>query len=288
MNSFPYSLILFFLAAIINPAYSLELPGNANVPGGIVIVPIKQDTKPRAFYNGNRVMVTGEKNNWKAVVGIPLTAEPGSHQLRVQDKNGDSLHTFEIASKEYATQYLTIENKRQVNPTPEDMLRINQEKKLIQAAKAEWTDTDQVALDLILPARGVYSSPFGLRRYFNNQPRSPHSGLDIAAEVGTPVAAAADGHVVNTGDYFFNGKTVFIEHGQGIITMYCHMNSIVVTQGQRVHQGETIGTVGKTGRVTGAHLHWSVILNKTMVDPVLFVGNADQNLGTGDKEDVTR
>jgi murein DD-endopeptidase MepM/ murein hydrolase activator NlpD len=153
------------------------------------------------------------------------------------------------------------------------MERINQEKKLIQAAKAEWTETDRMQFNLIIPATGPYSSPFGLRRYFNKQPRRPHSGLDIAAAEGTPIAAAADGRVVNTGDYFFNGNTVFIEHGQGMITMYCHMSSIEVKKGQNVMQGEIIGKVGKTGRATGAHLHWSLIMNKTMIDPLLFLGS---------------
>ena len=279
------SILLLVLSGFTVPGFPLELPDNASVPGGVVIVPIKSADKPEAYYNDNRVLITGEKNNWLAIVGIPLSAQPGNHKLRVKDKSRESFYSFEITKKEYETQYLTIENKRQVNPTPDDMKRINQEKKLIQEAKAEWTETDQIQLDLIIPAKGPYSSPFGLRRYFNNQPRLPHSGLDIAAAEGSPIAAAADGRVVNTGDYFFNGKTVFIEHGQGIITMYCHMSSIEVKKDQNVRQGQPIGKVGKSGRATGAHLHWSVILNKAMVDPALFVGGAEQNAEPVDEED---
>ncbi|MEE8321509.1 MAG: M23 family peptidase, partial [Gammaproteobacteria bacterium] len=198
MNNSFNCIILLLLSGFTITGFTLELPDNANVPGGVVIVPVHSTDKPRAYYNNNRVLVTGKKNNWQAIVGIPLSAEPGEHRLLVKDETGEFKHTFEITGKEYATQYLTIENKRKVNPTPVDMERINQEKKLIQAAKAEWTETDRMQLKLIIPAAGPYSSPFGLRRYFNKQPRRPHSGLDIAAAEGTPIAAAADGRVVNT------------------------------------------------------------------------------------------
>ena len=216
-------------------------------------------------------MVLGESGNWKAIVGIPLSAKVGTHELKV---NGDGITTnyqFAVIDKEYEAQYLTIKNKRQVNPNAEDMARIQREKKLIAAAKSHWRDSASIPLDFIKPTEGPYSSPFGLKRFFNKQPRRPHSGLDIAAPKGTPIIAPAAGVVINTGNYFFNGNTVFIDHGQGLITMYCHMDSIDIEEGKQVDAGEVIGKVGLTGRVTGAHLHWSVILNNTTVDPMLFL-----------------
>ena len=115
------------------------------------------------------------------------------------------------------------------------------------------------------------SSRFGLRRIFNGQPRNPHAGLDVAASTGTPVRAPSEAVVANTGDYFFNGNTVFLDHGQGLITAYMHLSRIDVRPGQQVKRGELLGTIGATGRVTGAHRHWAVILNNTPVDPELFL-----------------
>jgi len=263
--------IIFCLLLHSKVGITQPLPRSENVPGGLVIVPLSYTERPNAFYIERPVMVIGHTGNWQAIIGIPLNAEPGSYHLKVSVNGDESIHHFEISKKEYKAQYLTIDNKRQVNPSPQDLERIQQEQELISKAKATWRDTETVPVNLSIPVEGIYSSPFGLRRFFNNEPRRPHSGLDIAAVESTQIKAPAAGYVVNTGEYFFNGNTVFIDHGQGMITMYCHMKNINVKEGQEVKHGETIGTVGKTGRATGAHLHWSVILNQTAVNPALFL-----------------
>ena len=123
----------------------------------------------------------------------------------------------------------------------------------------------------IPPTAGKFSNSFGRKRFFNNEERAPHSGLDIPAPIGQKVVAPADGIVVQTGDYFFNGKTVLIDHGQGLISMFCHLSKIEVSKGQHITQGELLGLVGNTGRVTGPHLHWGMSLNDARIDPQLLL-----------------
>ena len=186
-------------------------------------------------------MVVGSSDNWKAIVGIPLTEKTGTQTLIVKDNDLKTNYQFEILNKEYETQYLTIKNKRKVNPNEQDMSRITAEKEIISKAKSHWRDNENVALQFIKPTEGPYSSPFGLKRFFNKQPRKPHSGLDIAAPKGTPITAPADGIVINTGNYFFNGNTIFLDHGQGLITMYCHLDHIGISEGSQVKTGDVIG-----------------------------------------------
>lgn len=244
------------------------------VPGGIAVVKLNSTLQPapKAYYGKRRVMIRRNSQHWEAVVGIPLSAKVGTHQLKVKSANGEtSYHEFSVTAKDYATQHITLKNKRMVNPYAKDLERIRKEKKIILKALATWSNNPEVQTQFILPVEGQLGSPFGLRRYFNGEPRRPHSGLDIAAPEGTLIRSPADGVVVNTGDYFFNGNSVFVDHGQGLVTMFCHLSDIDVKTGTVVKQGDVLGKVGMTGRVTGPHLHWSVSLNNTRVEPKLFL-----------------
>lgn len=244
------------------------------VPGGIAVICVGRgpELAPQVMFDGQRVLVMRSGDEWRAVVGLPLSLKPGSHELSVvQGDKGPRSIRFNVAAYRYDTQRLTLANLRQVNPEPADLQRIDHEQESIAQAFATFSDQTVSELSFDLPSAGRFSSGFGLRRFFNNEPRQPHSGLDIAAPEGTPVAAPAAGTVLETGDYFFNGLTVFLDHGQGLVTMYNHLSRIEVTKGERVARGEKIGEVGRTGRVTGAHLHWSVSLNNARVDPGLFL-----------------
>ena len=252
------------------------LPNIAAVPGGVAAVPL-DDTKapPQVRYRDRKVMVVRSQDRWLALVGIPLATEPGRERLEVKLPDGSrQTRMFSVHDKQYETQRLTIKNKRMVNPTAEDLERIREDRRAINAALSQWSEPPIVPLRFDAPVPGPRSSSFGLRRFFNGQPRKPHSGMDIAAPQGTPVRAPAAGTVVERGSYFFTGNTVFIDHGKGLVTMYSHLDSITVERGQGVTRGEQIGTVGMTGRVTGPHLHWAVSLNHTMVDPALFIAEA--------------
>lgn len=250
------------------------LPRENPVPGGIAIVPVAPDTEPvpRVYYDDRRVLVVSDTGNWQAVVGLPLSLSPGSQTLRVSDGAGQRRDiSFDVRSKTYAEQYLTIKNRRMVEPSAKDLMRIEREQEIIRAAFSTWSDLPLKSLQFRLPAQGRISSIFGLRRFFNNEPRQPHSGIDIAAPTGSPVVAPLAGIVVESGEYFFNGKTIFLDHGQGLVSMFNHLSRILVERGKRVETGEKIGEIGMTGRVTGPHLHWTVSLNNSRVDPELFL-----------------
>lgn len=256
-----------------------SLPSSAPVPGGIAVIDVGDcpDPAPRVDFEGHRVMVLRDGTKWRALVGIPLAAEVGQHTIAVRAGDAPARHVaFEVKPKKYASQHLKVP-PAQVDLSEEDMARVNSERPRIDAALEHWNDEAPASLVLAPPVDGVHSSSFGLRRFFNKQARNPHSGMDIAADSGTPIRAPAPGVVVETGEFFFNGGTVFIDHGQGLVTMYCHMSAIDVQPGQRIDTGEVIGKVGATGRVTGAHLHWGVSLNRAFVDPVLLLKTSDQN-----------
>jgi murein DD-endopeptidase MepM/ murein hydrolase activator NlpD len=251
-----------------------KLPLAAPVPGGVAVICVGRSTDPapRAEFDGRRVLVARTGDGWHAVVGLPLALRPGAYGLSVLNaETGSRKIRFDVASRDYDTQRLTLANQRQVDPEPADLLRINREQESIVQAFSTFSDVEIDALTLDLPSSGRFSSGFGLRRFFNNEPRQPHSGLDIAAAEGTPIVAPAAATVIETGEYFFNGLTVFLDHGQGLVTMYNHLSRVDVVKGARVARGEKIGEVGHTGRVTGPHLHWSVSLNNVRVDPGLFL-----------------
>ncbi|WP_310461367.1 M23 family metallopeptidase, partial [Sphaerotilus sp.] len=180
--------------------------------------------------------------------------------------------SFVVKPWTYAEQRLKVAPGH-VDLAKDDLARFERERTHTAQVVATFSDTPPSGLQLRPPVPGPRSSSFGLRRVFNGQSRNPHSGMDIAAPTGTPVVAPAAGRVADVGDYFFNGGTVWLDHGGGLLTMYCHLSAVHVNVGDLVRTGDRIADVGATGRVTGPHLHWSVSLNRAMVDPGLFLGN---------------
>ena len=269
--------ICLSLLLLVNSAYTLAdvavttLPKSSLVPGGIAVIPTHAGALSGRYRN-QRITLANFDGEQYAIIGIPLNAEIGSQQfdLSYADGHSESLQ-FSIEFKEYIEQHLTISNTRQVNPNTEDMVRINRESAKMTRAFSSWDDSLTPVFSMQAPVAGIRSSSFGLKRFFNEQPRNPHSGMDIAADEGTPIYAPAPGIILTTGNYFFNGNTIIMDHGHGLISLYCHMNTIDVKPGTVIRTGAQIGRVGQTGRVTGPHLHWSVNLNNTRVDPALFL-----------------
>ncbi|AZC59241.1 peptidoglycan DD-metalloendopeptidase family protein [Pseudomonas chlororaphis] len=242
---------------------------NKPVPGGVAVIDLGSAAQaPKASYQGKPLLVVKEQNNWLAIVGIPLTVKPDTQQISA---GGRSLN-FSVTSKKYPEQHITLKNKRQVNPDPADLKRIDAE--LAEQVRAYRSFSPNTPSNLLLdkPVSGPLSSKFGVRRFFNGEERNPHAGLDFAVPAGTPIKTPAAGKVILIGNYFFNGNTVFVDHGQGFISMFCHMSKIDVKVGQQLARGGVVGKVGSTGRATGPHMHWNVSLNDARVDPAIFIG----------------
>ena len=238
-------------------------------PGGIAIIEIGgiDAAAPEVRMGGKPLLVMRRGEQWVAVVGIPLDTEPG--KMIISTNAAETI--VDIAEHAYREQRLTVENKSFVNQNQEQLDRIWSERKIIDAVLTSFTDSPIGGLSLAAPVPGTQSSSFGYRRFFNDEPRSPHKGMDISGPDGQAISASRTGVIAATGSYFFNGKTVLIDHGQGFVTLYCHMSEITVEEGQQIETGDTIGAVGSTGRVTGPHLHFGTYLNGTAVDPAIFL-----------------
>jgi murein DD-endopeptidase MepM/ murein hydrolase activator NlpD len=261
-------LLQLLLAALAAPPWRAFAAAGSAYPGGYAKVRLgASDTPPRVRVGQDPVLVMREDGEWIAVVGIPLTAKPGSRLLVMA---GGRRFSVDIEPKAYGTIRLKVP-PGQVDLSAEDLARYQRERAHLDAVLRTFSDAQPASLAMRHPVRGRYAAPFGLQRFFNDQLRSRHAGLDIAAPEGTPIVAAGAGRVIDTHDYFFNGNTVILDHGQGLLTMYAHMHAIEVKPAEAVEAGRHIGTVGATGRATGPHLHFSVYLNAVAVDPELFL-----------------
>ncbi len=248
-------------------------PNASPVPGGVARLSLGPAAQRPVAYAGDvPLLVLSDAIEWTALVGIPLSAAPGEASITVRFESGGQRQiAYTVAPKQYREQRLKV-SPATVDLSPDDAARYERERVHLATVTATFTElSPQAALRMRVPVPGARSSSFGLRRVFNGQARSPHSGMDIAAATGTPVLAPLPGRVIDTGEYFFNGGTVWLDHGGGLLSMYCHLSAIDAAPGDMLDTGQRLGAVGATGRVTGPHLHWSVMLNRAMVDPALFL-----------------
>jgi murein DD-endopeptidase MepM/ murein hydrolase activator NlpD len=273
-RSFLFSLppFLFGPAALLH-ASTAQLPRDLPVPGGVARLHVGAGGyAPQVRIGAQRALVIREGGEWVALVGIALDTKPGS-RLVVEVERGDGgieRREFTVAHKNYLTQHLKVAPGK-VDLSAEDLARHQRERAHLSKVLRTFSEEAPKSLAMVQPTPGRRSSSFGLRRYFNGQPRSPHNGMDIAAPTGTPIVAASAGRVIDVGDYFFAGRTIILDHGSGLLTLYAHLSEFDATVAQTVGTGTPIGKVGATGRVTGPHLHFSVYLNAAAVDPALFL-----------------
>ena len=275
--------VFALLLVSVFPCLVNALPAHSNVPGGIAIVrlpaSLQGQTRPEAWFQNRPLWVARQNDQWVVLVGLGLDLPVGTHILQVGTQAKENV-SFEVIEKRYPEQHITLKDTRRIDLSADDQARAAKESAKIGEIKLVWRPMESATQYYILPVEGRISGRFGARRFFNGEPRAPHSGLDIAAPLGTPVKAMDKGVVIDVGDYFFNGNTVFIDHGNGLISMSCHLDHYTVQTGEQIKQGQVIGLVGKTGRASGPHLHLSVILNGVTVDPAMFL----PHVATGSKK----
>ena len=265
------SLILLLFSTL---AYSALEIKHSPRPGGVAVIDFYSNTpNPKAFYKQTPLYVQAlDGSHYQALIGIPLFEKLGEKTITIKDPKSRHI-SFEVKPHNYEEQHITLtgSKKKYVNPNLKYMERIKRERPILAQARKTFSSTLSPQHNFIQPTQGITTGRFGLKRFYNGEARRPHTGIDYANKINTPIKATAAGTVLLTGDFFFNGKTVFLDHGQGLISVYIHMNELKVAQGETVQQGQIIGTMGKTGRATGSHLHWGVYLNQSAVDPALFL-----------------
>lgn len=257
-----------FLLTANAAAGTLSLDGPP-IQGGLMIGSTDPGTK--VTVEGRPVRVSGEG---AFLVGFGRDAKK-TVRLRLDHPDGTRTEkTLSVKGRDYQVQRIDGLPERQVTPRkPEDLARIRDDNAKIAEVRKMDTAQTWFASGFQWPAIGPISGVFGSQRILNGKPRRPHNGVDVAAPRGSTVTAAADGVVALVHpDMFYTGKTVMIDHGHGLSSVYVHMDGILVVDGQWVAKGTPIGIVGKTGRVTGPHLHWGVSLFGTHLDPALLAG----------------
>lgn len=249
------------------PTPTLALEPATAAQGEVALARLTGVTAERASLDlaGIRLAMVREGDIWWAVVGIGAFFRPGEYVVTAIWDGGRATAGLTVLAADFAREEI------EVPPDSSALLldpgRIEQERQLLAAAHAAFTPQRLWQGHFALPAQGPISDPFGIMRSINGGPYIPHSGTDIVADEGAPVAAANHGRVVLARPLYLFGSSVVIDHGGGVLSGYHHLSQIAVTEGQRVAKGEAIGAVGKTGLVTGPHLHWEVVVHGVRVDP---------------------
>jgi murein DD-endopeptidase MepM/ murein hydrolase activator NlpD len=250
-------------------------------PGDVLLLQVTgAPLDVRLEWDGRAVSVFPNGSHWVALIGVDLDTRPGVVGWRVTrpstTKNGGALAAgaVTVRPRTFPTQQLTLP-KGMVDLDAPTLARVEIERGALRAALADgvrerlWRGPFRAPVEGGQPTGG-----FGLRRVINGQPRSPHAGYDWAAPVGTPVLATNAGRVALVAEHFFAGRNVVLDHGLGLFTLYYHLAETRVEAGDPVLAGQVIGAVGATGRVTGPHLHFAVLLGGARVDPEALLGLA--------------
>ena len=244
--------LLLFLFTTFSAPIKSDIVG---VPGEIIAIKLADDSK----VHETQQLIINYKNTKYLIVPIPFVKK--NTVLNVKE------FAIKIDKKDFGESRITIANESMVTLSKEDSDRAYKESLLIKNAINSFTKNNMPSLNFIRPLEGVISSRYGKQRFINEKARSPHLALDIAAAEGTKIITPSSGKVILVGNFFYSGNFAVIDHGNGLLSSYSHMSKVFAKEGDILKQGDMIGSVGSTGRVTGPHLHWSVYLNKVRVNP---------------------
>ena len=255
--------------------------GNANADqqlhsGDVVLVPLQNsEINSEFFYNNNLITTVVENNKSYLLFGIPYDSSIGTNSFVFTSQTYKKVVKLNIEQKKFDSQNIEINKYKKKSKELLDRI-YTERKKIISAKKIKYNHYPDI--NFMIPVEGIVTGVYGTQRYYNGKKGNYHNGHDIAADIGTPIYSPSSGKVILVGDYYYNGKFVMINHGNSLISMFLHMNDIHVSRGSMVEKGELIGTVGNTGLSTGPHLHWSVLLNNTYVNPLGLVKNSKVKL----------
>jgi hypothetical protein len=266
------AIAMALFATSVARAFESELQPLAIPQGGVGVIYLNvgEGAMPEAVLDGGEVLFRG-KGGWvMGLVAADMEAKPGVREMTIWVEGGTFRAQVTVTDPGFEAQRLKLP-RRMVDFDPEAQERIEREVTLIKGAWVRTMAQSMWTSPFIMPVLGPVTSEFGSRRVLNGKARSPHNGIDIAAPEGAPVAASNVGRVALTGDFLINGRTVILDHGLGLYTVYSHLRDVFVNEGEMVEGGFVIGTVGSTGRATGPHLHFSVRLGDTRVSPEEFI-----------------
>ena len=269
-------LIMLFHITAFSMEDSVSLSSKEISQGGVIYIKIlqKNNNVPEVEWMDRKVslLYRSDQKIYEGFIAADLEQEPGVYTLNILFKShgNTTLIPVKVIEKDYGVRRLTLPDN-QVNLNKKDLERANKEKRIMDRLWGASTPSPFWKSQFLMPLDSKIIGPFGRRSVINDQPRSPHTGVDLRGEKGKPVMASNNGKVVITGNHFFTGNTVVIDHGAGIISMYFHLDKINVIRGDDISRGDILGTVGSTGRVTGPHLHWGIRINGFRIDPVSLV-----------------
>ena len=270
----PFSLFLAIFIFFIPSSVILNASSNVilNTKGGVYIHKISNDKlTPDAFLDNQQLLTISYKDKSYLLYGIPYGMKLGKNNINIMiDDNSYNLH-FIVKPKFFDVQNIIVD-KKYIKPSLENKNRIDTERRNLKVAKDYWYNNIP-DLSFIIPADGITTGRFGTKRFYNGEEGNPHNGLDIGAKKGTLIIAPSGGKIILTGNYYYNGKFILLDHGKGLKSIFIHLDEILVKKGQVVSKGENIGKIGNTGKSSGPHLHWSLLLNKTYINPEYFLSN---------------